>query len=108
MYHKNMNIKYLLIAITFLAPLASAEITEKKWLNDMFEGCNNEPSDWLTTGQSFEYCGCFVNKISQDLNAADLVKLGAEYMLDEDDLTPFLKNEKIVDAAAECVMKVLE
>ena len=108
MYHKNMNIKYLLISIIFLAPLASAEITQKKFLNEIFKGCINEDGDWLTAGQSFEYCGCFVNKISQDLNVADLFKMGAEYMLDEDDLTPFLKNEKVVDAAAECVMKVLE
>src|SRR6056300_1110700 len=103
-----MNIKYLALSIIFLAPFASAEITEKKFLNEIFKGCIDEPNDWLTAGQSFVYCGCFVNKISQDLNVAEVMKLGAEYMLDEDDLTPFLKNEKIVDGAAECVMKVLE
>ncbi len=103
-----MNVKYLALSIIFLAPFASAEITEKKFLNEIFTGCINEPNDWLTAGQSFEYCGCFVNKISQDLNVAEVIKLGAEYMLNEDDLTPFLNNEKIVDAAAECVMKVLD
>ncbi len=103
-----MNVKYLALSIIFLAPFASAEITEKKFLNEIFTGCINEPNDWLTAGQSFEYCGCIVNKISQDLNVAEVIKLGAEYMLDEDDLTPLLKNEKIVDAAAECVMKVLD
>ncbi len=103
-----MNFKYLALSIIFLAPFASAQITEKKFLNEIFLGCINEPDNWLTAGQSFEYCGCVVNKISQDLNVAEVIKLGAEYMLDEDDLTPLLNNEKIVDAAAECAMKVLE
>ena len=103
-----MNIKYLALSIFFLAPFASAEITDKKLLSEIFEGCIEEPDDWLTAGQSFEYCGCVVNKISQHLNVAEVVKLGAEFLLDEDDLTPFYENKKIVNAAAECVIKVLE
>ena len=94
-----MNFKYLLLSIIFLAPFASAEITDKKFLNEIFIGCNDEPVDWLTAGQSFEYCGCIVNKVSQELNMADVIKMGAEYTLDGDDLSPFLNNKKLVEAA---------
>jgi len=76
----------LLFILTLILNFSSvsdvnSEISNKSLLNEVFLGCVNEDlGELASVGGQYEYCGCFVNKISKNLNIEDLMSVSIEVM----------------------------
>ena len=120
--------KTILTFILFLTLSSSvyAEIKSKNFLQQIFNGCsheNNEKSadydilvQMIGVGGVFEYCGCFVNIISKQMNVAEMMKLGMEAMKVDDyksgdvsdgALSVLMQNQKFSDGVVQCMTKVV-
>jgi len=78
-----IRLLFILILILNLRSISDvhSEISNKSVLNEVFLGCVNEDlGELASVGGQYEYCGCFVNKISKNLNIEDLMSVGIEVM----------------------------
>ena len=103
-----ISILYLLI----LPQNVQAEIASKIFLDEIFNGCIEEPLEDFPLGTHYEYCGCAVNGVSQILTLEEAMRLGVdiERIGDDDEalLDILFGNEEVTDIIIECAAKALE
>ena len=102
----------------FFINQANAEITSKKLLLDVFDGCvNSEEVDKdlannnISAGNLISYCGCTVKEISKSMTTKELASLGIEVMKSktkeqEDEI--FYANKKLTSAVTECLEEMYD
>ena len=95
----------------FLPQNAQAEISSKIFLDEIFNGCMDETLEELPLGMHYEYCGCYVNGISQILSLEEALRLGLDIERvgndDEAVIDLLLENEEVTDVIIECAAKIL-
>ena len=108
-------IKLFIISILYLIiPIQNvqAEISSKRVLNDIFEGCMEESVEDTSLGVQYEYCGCMINRVSQLLTTEEVLKLGLELERIGDDeeaaLDFFFENDQLTDSFITCAAKAYE
>ena len=84
-----------------------SEIDNKLILNEVFLGCVNEDLGGLASvGGQYEYCGCFVNKISKNLDIEDLMSVGIEVMKNSGNenaaIGALLENDIVAESIISC------
>ena len=102
----------LLFILTLILNFSSvsdvnSEISNKSLLNEVFLGCVNEDlGELATVGGQYEYCGCFVNKISKDLNIEDLMSVGIEVLKNSGNenaaIGALLENDIVAESIISC------
>ena len=108
-----MKIIYILsiLYLFFLPQNAHTEISSKIFLDEIFNGCMEETLEELPLGMHYEYCGCYVNGLSQILSLEEALRLGldVERVGDDDDalLDLLFENEEVTDVIIECAGKIL-
>ena len=120
-----MKYKILTIILAFSLPLGVyAEIKNKAFLDEMFNGCNDASSPdypplvkMIGVGGVFEYCGCAINELSKTISVKDAMQLGIEALkeggltdggVDDKQLAIMLKNKQYSEAIVKCFTKVIE
>ena len=105
-----MKIFLLLSSLLLLSYPAHAQIENKEFLSAIFKGCIDEDSsEFLDNGSSFEYCGCYVNSLSKQMSTIEVMKLGVEILQDKESAYgEMLENEKIIDIVSECLIKSID
>jgi len=99
--------KILFILLVSFNQFTYSEIENKQFLSSIFDGCINEEVDWIDNGGQFEYCGCFVNGISKEMDMKEAMLLGLQFG-DEENMEPLLENKKFMTIAIDCVSKIVE
>ena len=104
-----MRLLFVLILILNFVSISdvSSEINNKSILNEVFLGCVNEDlGDLASVGGQYEYCGCFVNKISKNLNIEDLMSVGIEVMKNSENenaaIGALLENDIVAESIISC------
>ena len=106
MYNGEMK-KILFILLLFINQFIYSEIENKEFLSAIFDGCIGEEVDWINVGGQFEYCGCFVNGISEKMDIMEAMSLGLQYG-EEKNAEPLLENEKFTTIAVDCISKIVK
>ena len=107
MVHNMKMKKILFILLVSFNQFTYSEIENKEFLSAMFDGCIGEEVDWIHVGGHFEYCGCFVNGISEKMDIQEAMSIGLQYGV-EGNLEPLLENKKFMTIAMDCVSKIIE
>ena len=112
--------KYLALSfISILIPFNTmANIEDREFLNEIFDGCVANEVDILDAGESFEYCGCVVNTISKEMDMRELLEMSLEILEESDNMTEdkverlaiqkLIQNEAITDGMISCLVKVYD
>ena len=102
----------------FFINQANAEITSKKLLLDVFDGCVNSEevnkdlaNNTISAGNLISYCGCTAKEISKSMTTKELASLGIEVMKSktkeqEDEI--FYANKKLTSAVTECLEEMYD
>ena len=106
------NIFIISILYLFILPQnAQAEIDSKIFLDEIFNGCMDERLDDLPLGMHYEYCGCYVNGLSQILTVEEALRLGLDIERigndDEAILDLLFENEEVTNVIIECAGKIM-
>tara|TARA_B100000965_G_scaffold321406_1_gene282729 strand:- start:243 stop:569 length:327 start_codon:yes stop_codon:yes gene_type:complete len=108
-----MKIIYIIPILYLFFPLqnAQAEISSKIFLDEIFNGCMEDSLEELPLRMHYEYCGCYVNGISQILSLEEAIRLGLdiERVGDDDEavLDLIFENEEVTNVIIECAGKIL-
>ena len=104
-----IRLLFILLLILNLSSISDvhSEISNKSVLNEVFLGCVNEDlGELATVGGQYEYCGCFVNKISKDLNIEDLMSVGIEVLKNSGNenaaIGALLENDIVAESIISC------
>ena len=108
-----MKIIYIIpiLYLFILLQNTQAEISSKIFLDETFNGCMEDTLEELPLGMHYEYCGCYVNGISQILSLEEAIRLGLdiERVGDDDEavLDLLFENEEVTNVIIECAGKIL-
>ena len=97
-----------LILVSY-ASLASAEITSRPFLQEMFNGCIAEATDDIPLGNFYAYCGCATANIAKNMTLEEAMRMGLEVIEGgrEKEMEVLLANKKMKDAFLQCVPRLL-
>ena len=115
--------KYLyLVIVSLIIPFnIQAEISNKAFLTSILLGCVEEEdenfSEIFSVGEQIEFCGCYVNSISKNMDTKEVLSLGFDMLkegdgddeeLNNDQLQVLMGNKNIEEGLINCMIKVIE
>ncbi|MEK9794372.1 MAG: hypothetical protein VW265_02410 [Hyphomicrobiales bacterium] len=110
-----IRLLFILILILNFSSISdvNSEISNKSVLNEVFLGCVNEDlGELASVGGQYEYCGCFVNKISKNLNIEDLMSVGIEVMKNSGNenaaIGALLENDIVAESIISCASSLFK
>ena len=97
-----------LILVSFTS-MASAQITSRPFLQEMFNGCIAEATDDIPLGNFYDYCGCATANIAKNMTLEEAMLMGLEVIESgkEKEMEVLLANKKMKDAFVQCVPRLL-
>ena len=118
------NVVSLILTFLLSTGVAHAEITNKAFLMEIFNGCMSNDKDYddlarlVGVGGTFEYCGCATNEMSKSMSVKDVMKVGLDVMTEGGETTEgglsdkqfavALRNKQLSNAIVECMSQVME
>ena len=112
---------YLAIISLIISFNAQAEIENKAFLSSILLGCVEEEDEnfsaMFSVGEQIEFCGCYVNSISKNMDTKEVLSLGFDMLkegdgddaeLNNDQLQVLMGNKNIEEGLINCMIKVIE
>ena len=102
---------FFVFILAFHIKNSFAEINNKKALMGVFEGCVEEEVPDISVGAQFDYCGCFIKEISLGMNLEEVMTLGLDMSVEEDEKKQqniLISNRKIKKYIVKCAGKLYE
>ena len=101
----------ILISLLSLSENSYGEISSKAALKKVFDGCVQEEDPDIQIGNQYEYCACFIKKISLGMDLEELMVLGMDVLSAENEEQGeriVISNQKVKKYITKCAIKLYQ
>jgi hypothetical protein len=101
--------KWCAVFLIAFSGAVSAEIEDRNFLKEIFDGCLNEADPSIPIGNFFGYCGCVTADIARSMTKNEAGQIGLSMIEGgkEQEMRIMLANKKMKDAIVNCVPALL-